>query len=577
VKIRAGRRAVFVATVVATMVGTLPLEAAAAAARKPRAVATPDPRPDAALYAEARRALATLKATPARQAKRTEWEQVILRFRRVVARYPQSAYCDNALLAAGDLYREMARRFDAKHLKSDAVQAYRSLVAEYPSSRLAEQALFSSFEIAREQGGRKDVLDAGRAYLDAFPDSKRAAEVKAALRRGSSPTEPSLPPPPPPGLAQVYNLRFWSGDSATRVVFDVEKPVRYKYDRIAGPDRLWIDLQGTRLHPNLVGKTFPVGDGLLDRIRVGQNRDGVVRVVLDFKEVRAHHIFYLENPVRLVVDVQGTPRSPSAVIAGRPSALPGSGVRAADARPSPEPFDLPPDPATTGREPQTMPRRRVAGLDPPVTPSSDGRPAPVQIDVPPPPRRPTPEATPLPPGISPPLNTVTAPPPPRTASREEPPPTAAPVLPQVNRAGSYSLARQLGLGARRIVIDAGHGGHDPGSRGRRGLLEKDLVLDVALRLERLVRHEPEAGDRPRSPIPRSRPPAHRPILGANAGPAPRAACGAPRGPATDPPRRDRRTSTGRAARIPAAASGCPRRPAPRPRPLLRPRKAARAW
>jgi N-acetylmuramoyl-L-alanine amidase len=58
-----------------------------------------------------------------------------------------------------------------------------------------------------------------------------------------------------------------------------------------------------------------------------------------------------------------------------------------------------------------------------------------------------------------------------------------------NRAGSYSLARQLGLGARRIVIDAGHGGHDPGTIGRRGLQEKELVLDVALRLDRLVRQE----------------------------------------------------------------------------------------
>jgi N-acetylmuramoyl-L-alanine amidase len=61
-----------------------------------------------------------------------------------------------------------------------------------------------------------------------------------------------------------------------------------------------------------------------------------------------------------------------------------------------------------------------------------------------------------------------------------------PAPPRANRAGSYSLARQLGLGARRIAIDAGHGGHDPGSIGPRGLQEKDLVLDVALRVARLV-------------------------------------------------------------------------------------------
>src|SRR5262249_59033477 len=59
---------------------------------------------------------------------------------------------------------------------------------------------------------------------------------------------------------------------------------------------------------------------------------------------------------------------------------------------------------------------------------------------------------------------------------------SAPAPPDTNRAGSYSLARQLGLGARRIVIDAGHGGHDPGTIGRAGLQEKELVLDVAQRL-----------------------------------------------------------------------------------------------
>jgi N-acetylmuramoyl-L-alanine amidase len=48
------------------------------------------------------------------------------------------------------------------------------------------------------------------------------------------------------------------------------------------------------------------------------------------------------------------------------------------------------------------------------------------------------------------------------------------------------MSRQLGLGIARIVIDAGHGGHDPGAKAR-GLTEADLVLDVALRLEQLVK------------------------------------------------------------------------------------------
>ena len=59
----------------------------------------------------------------------------------------------------------------------------------------------------------------------------------------------------------------------------------------------------------------------------------------------------------------------------------------------------------------------------------------------------------------------------------------APAAPSANVEGRFSLSRQLGLGISRIVIDPGHGGHDPGTQGT-GLQEADLVLDVARRLER---------------------------------------------------------------------------------------------
>ncbi len=52
--------------------------------------------------------------------------------------------------------------------------------------------------------------------------------------------------------------------------------------------------------------------------------------------------------------------------------------------------------------------------------------------------------------------------------------------------GERSLIRALGLKIGRIVIDAGHGGHDTGTIGPNGLMEKDLVLDVSLRLGRLL-------------------------------------------------------------------------------------------
>ena len=41
-----------------------------------------------------------------------------------------------------------------------------------------------------------------------------------------------------------------------------------------------------------------------------------------------------------------------------------------------------------------------------------------------------------------------------------------------------------------VAVDAGHGGEDPGARGRRGLLEKDVSLAVARRLAAAINHEP---------------------------------------------------------------------------------------
>jgi N-acetylmuramoyl-L-alanine amidase len=74
---------------------------------------------------------------------------------------------------------------------------------------------------------------------------------------------------------------------------------------------------------------------------------------------------------------------------------------------------------------------------------------------------------------------------PATARGAAPPPAPA----AANTRGGFSLSRQLGLGISRIVIDPGHGGHDPGARVP-GLNEAELVLDVALRLEKLLLKDP---------------------------------------------------------------------------------------
>jgi len=58
---------------------------------------------------------------------------------------------------------------------------------------------------------------------------------------------------------------------------------------------------------------------------------------------------------------------------------------------------------------------------------------------------------------------------------------------KVSHSAELTLAEQLGLKVRRVVIDAGHGGHDTGAIGRKGTQEKDVTLAIARKLARELR------------------------------------------------------------------------------------------
>ena len=81
-------------------------------------------------------------------------------------------------------------------------------------------------------------------------------------------------------------------------------------------------------------------------------------------------------------------------------------------------------------------------------------------------------------------------PPPAASQRPLPEREAKVITPaKPPNVGPRSLVRSLGLKLSRVVIDAGHGGHDTGSIGPGGYTEKELVLDVAQRLKELVETE----------------------------------------------------------------------------------------
>jgi len=84
----------------------------------------------------------------------------------------------------------------------------------------------------------------------------------------------------------------------------------------------------------------------------------------------------------------------------------------------------------------------------------------------------------------------------RARQTREPEPLAEPGNPPGGHpsagTGAPSIARQLGLGVHRIVIDPGHGGRDPGTVNRRlGLKEKDITLDIGKRLNAILNEHKE--------------------------------------------------------------------------------------
>jgi len=131
----------------------------------------------------------------------------------------------------------------------------------------------------------------------------------------------------PAGLGDVVEVRHWSYPDYTRVVVELTQPVRtvvreLPADRGSGrPARLYLDLAGV-----WVGRRFaeglPVGDGLLQGVRVGQNTTTAARLVLDLERYDRHRLIELSHPDRVVIDVYGRRRGERTPDArGRPDTL----------------------------------------------------------------------------------------------------------------------------------------------------------------------------------------------------------------------------------------------------------------
>jgi N-acetylmuramoyl-L-alanine amidase len=441
--------------------------------------------------------------------------------------YPNSPQVANALLLEGDICQQ--------DLKDNACAKgkFTQVVAESPGTSFAEQAAMELRELQPVQKTRGASAKASRNGASKGSDTRSAANSRppvpvpeaaasnvpaplpvqqsqpVALPANSRAPQKSSAPFTPQKVVAITGMRHWSNPTSTRIAIDLGGQVQYEAARVPNPDRIFFDLHGARLAPNLNGRQVEViDDGYLRRIRAAQFGPDVTRVVLDVTNVSQYSAFLLPNPWRLIIDIHSdkSGRNPAntgiATMSQAPSSRGGSAEStiAEVAKLSSEPAKVP---ATAG--PTSGPVSvRVPGttLAPDRPASDDENRAPVNPTI-----SARPNATPVP-ALSPNDSSASSSksnsvPGDQTASSagsskskkrnkgktggsDQDIASALPHAADPDSDGQRSLVRALGLKVGRIVIDAGHGGHDSGTLGPGGIQEKDVVLDVALRVGKLL-------------------------------------------------------------------------------------------
>lgn len=122
------------------------------------------------------------------------------------------------------------------------------------------------------------------------------------------------------------------GDSS-RVVITLSEMTRYQYgilpaDARAGkPPRVYVDVHGVVLGSQ-DGSVVAVSDSRVTRIRAGQHKERIARIVVEVQGNLTPKILQLETPPRIIVELTGPGRSDSATVASAPpSSAPASGAR----------------------------------------------------------------------------------------------------------------------------------------------------------------------------------------------------------------------------------------------------------
>lgn len=377
----------------------------------------------------------------------------------IARRYPKSGYSDNALWQGAGMYQLAFERAGNVRDRDQAKRLLTWLKKSYPSASLAKQV---DARLAALTPARKPAPAPATAAAHATPPvavtpavtpaaahppvETRIEPVTPAPTPAARPARtavvapavvPAIVPAPPvvsakDGNPAVRSVTYTTLPKGDRLTIELNSEVPYASSRANGPDRVMVDLTGVGVSTAVLDRASQISGSLLKSLRVTSAAGNSTRLVLELNGSPRYSTFPLYNPFRLVVDVESDTAASSGASLG--------GANAFVAKP-----------AMSVATP-TAP--------PPLPPLADVMLKPVDA---------------IPAHVEQPVERVA-------------PVAAAPKSPSTTSKGDYSLARQLGLSVSRVVIDPGHGGHDPGAMAN-GVTEAELVLDVAQRLGVLLHNQ----------------------------------------------------------------------------------------
>ena len=458
-------------------------------------------------------AFKSLLANEKRAGLRAEWQAVMKPFERSLASAPKGEYAPKCMYFIGRSLEELSRRSFLKSDRKAALDAFDRMLAAHPKHEWADDSLYRKGMIWSEQAkDSAQVEEIFKAVIANYPKGDMAPEARKRLAdmpgtgTASAPAvqrvesgktrvfdaaksvakdDPKAKAPAASASASsvkadtgltLLGIRHWSSNDYTRVVMDLSQDVKYERalveKTINGNKQLQITLQRTGIAADVMPERT-IQDGILSQIKVGADSSGGALVTFDLMQMDSYRVFTLPDPYRVVLDIYGAAGGKAAHAPSTPASA-ATPTTAPAASASQTPAASPKQAATIAAEEKDHVLAALAELQAKqAKESTQKKDAPKKLDAKAPATK---EADAAPAAVAQ-----------KTAQDERSEKEEIPQMEVSAKQKKYSgsLVEQLGLKVRTIMIDAGHGGKDPGAVTN-GLEEKDINLRMAKILGRTL-------------------------------------------------------------------------------------------